>query len=132
MSFIVVQTRKTKRSKPQLAIVPTGWIINKTLFWPPNNLNEQIEDPNSKADPNTWKPVECKIFGNPTTFASAEDTINKSTNLTDSDDAKLMGRQTRRTKAPKKPKFQSKFYEIQEAKPMVSKQIISMVRHSRQ
>lgn len=110
--FTVVQTKKTVRSKPSMSSVPSGWIVNGQLFWPPRNQTTLITDPQSKADTKTWKMMDCKIIGKPTTLSNAEKSMDKLKDVTDSDDALLLSRGTRNSKPERKPKFVSKSYQL--------------------
>lgn len=115
--FSIVQTKKTVRSKPEMSKVPVGWLVKDKLYWPPNNLKALIEDPTSKADPKSWKAISnFKVIGKPMKYAAAESTMQQLSQMTDSDDAVLMDRGTRSTKAKSKQKFTSNLYKLEPPK----------------
>lgn len=119
--FSIVQTKKTVRSKPEMSKVPVGWMVKDKLYWPPNSLKTLIDDPSSKADPKSWKEItNFKVIGKPMKCEAAESTMQKLSELTDSDDAVLMDRGTRNTKAKVKPKFTSNLYKLEAPKQSVS------------
>lgn len=123
MSFIVVQTRKTVKSKPELTVVPVNCVIGDTLHYPPSDLNKLFTDPNLKPDLNTWKTNKCKVVGTANTFVEAETLIDQLLNVTDSEDAIELTRATRGTPAQKIKKFTSKTYTLtpsQQQQPPVS------------
>lgn len=112
MSFYVVQTRKSKRSKPSVTVVPSNWVKNNVVHWPPNNLITLAKDKDSTPDENNWKQQKCKIVAKAATFVQAEETMHTLESITDSEDAIELSRGTRSHPAKKKPKFVSNTYEL--------------------
>lgn len=116
MAFIVVQTRKTKKSKPILTIVPSNWVQNDQVWWPPNNFISLSTDETTIPDYKTWTKQACKAVGRTKTFRDAENEVNRLQMVTDSEDAVNMTQGTRGRPAKKKDKFESKSYNLQPPK----------------
>ncbi|XP_062555718.1 uncharacterized protein LOC134220633 [Armigeres subalbatus] len=112
MAFSVVQTRKTKKSKPCLSVVPSNWVNNENVFWPPRNLISLSTDENSLPDKCTWAKQSCKTVGRAKSYREAENIVSRLEIITDSEDAINMTHGTRANPAKKKPKFVSKSYEL--------------------
>lgn len=112
MAFCIVQTRKSKRSKPSLTVVPESWLENESVYWPPNNFVLLAKDETSTPDKQTWKKQNCKKVGQAQTHQQAEEVIGMLDKITDSEDALQMNRGTRSKPAKKQPKFQSKSYRL--------------------
>lgn len=112
MSFFVVQTRKTNKSKPSLTVVPSKWVKNKVVYWPPNNLITLSKNNESLPDESTWKQQKCKVVARATTYEQAENTMQKLETVTDSEDAMEMTRGTRLHPPKKKQKFVSNSYQL--------------------
>lgn len=106
MAFSVVQTRKTKKSKPSLTIVPSKWVNNGNVSWPPRNFISLSTDEHSFPDECTWTKQACKTVGRAKTYREAEDIVNKLEMVTDSEDAVDMTRGTRGKPGKKKLKFE--------------------------
>lgn len=111
MAFLVVQTRKTKKSKPALTIVPSKWVDSGIVLWPPSNFISLSTDEHSVPD-STWLKQNCKTVGRAKTYREAEDTVNRLETITDSEDAVEMTQGTRAKPAKKKPKFEVKSYNL--------------------
>lgn len=112
MAFSVVQTRKTKKSKPSLTIVPSTWAESGHVLWPPSNFISLSTDEYSIPDSNTWLKQPCKVVGRAKSYREAEDIVNRLEMVTDSEDAVNMMQGTRGRPAKKKPKFEAKFYNL--------------------
>lgn len=125
MAFSVVQTRKTKTSKPSLTVVPSKWIKNGHVFWPPSNLISLSTDEHSVPDDFTWLKQPCKTVGRAKSYREGEDIVTRLESVTDSDDAVTMTKGTRGRPAKKKPKFEAKSYEL--APPKVKTVLVSWI-----
>lgn len=113
MAFFIVQTRKTKKSKPCLTIVPTKWVVDNHVWWPPNNFISLSTNESTVPDFCVWASQLCKIVGRTKTYKNAEDEVNRLEMVTDSEDAVNMGQGTRARPPKKKPKFEAKVYALQ-------------------
>lgn len=100
--FTVVQLKKHVGAKPSMSIVPNGWIINETLFWPQKNQITLVKDPHSKADPATWKMI-GKIMDKSATLSNTEKLVD----VKDLEDAHILSRATHNINAAKKQTFAS-------------------------
>lgn len=121
MAFAVVQTRKTKKSKPILTIVPSKWIVDNQVWWPPNNFISLSTNESTVPEFNVWTKQVCKIVGRAKTYKLAEDEVNRLEMVTDSEDAVNMTQGTRGHPPKKKAKFVSKSYTLE---PPVKKAIM--------
>lgn len=124
MSFYVVQTRKSKKSKPSVTVVPSKWVENNVVHWPPNNFITLAKDENSTPDVKNWKQQKCKIVAKASTFDQAEETMHRLESITDSEDAVQMPMGTRLHPAKKKPKFQSKTYHLAPPVPQYETKVL--------
>lgn len=120
MPFCVVQTRKSKKSKPTLTIVPSKWVSGDMVYWPLSNFITLSADGNSVPD-STWRTQKCKVVGRAGSFKSAEETVRKLEIVTDSEDAAQTGLGTRANPGKKHVKFQSKVYQLAAPKSDSSK-----------
>ncbi|XP_062565423.1 uncharacterized protein LOC134227764 [Armigeres subalbatus] len=118
MSFCIVQTRKSKRALPSLTAVPTNWVQDKSVFWPPSNLVSLSQCKDSVPDKQIWKKQACKLLGKANSYHQAEELISMLDKMTDSEDALQMDRGTRANPAKKRPKFQSKSYQLAPPAPV--------------
>lgn len=123
MFFYVVQTRKSKKSKPCLTVVPSNWVKDGGVYWPPNNLITLAKNEDSLPDVQNWKKQKCKVVAEAATFDQAESSLQKLEMLTDSEDAVELLMGTRSHPAKRKPKFTSKLYTLA---PPVSKKSSKM------
>lgn len=112
MSFLVVQTRKNKRSRPTMTVVPSGWVKNKSIYWPKSNLVTLSTDGQSEPDMASWSQQKCKVVGSGASYAAAETIMKRLEVVTDSEDALEISRGTRGTPGVKKAKFHSKIYQL--------------------
>ncbi|XP_055535922.1 uncharacterized protein LOC129724785 [Wyeomyia smithii] len=111
MAFSVVQTRKTLLSKPALTIVPSLWVSEDTVKWPPNNLITLSR--NEQAYPGKeWKTQKCKILGHRSSYKQAEQLIEYLEEITDSDDAAQQSRGTRCRPPTKLEKIRMNLYSL--------------------
>lgn len=121
MAFSVVQTRKNKKSKPCLTIVPSKWVENGVVFWPQKNFISLSMDENSTPD-ESWTQQPCKTVGRSKTYSEAEDIVNRLEMVTDSEDAQDMTQGTRGKPARKKTKFEAKSYNL--APPLIKRVMV--------
>lgn len=112
MPFTVVQTRKTKRSRPVLTIVPSKWVSDGCVYWPPTNFVTLSANGDSEPNKDEWRKQKCKIVGRAHTYKSAEEIVRKLESVTDSEDAAQSSLGTRAHPGKKKAKFQSKTYQL--------------------
>ncbi|XP_055548959.1 uncharacterized protein LOC129732266 [Wyeomyia smithii] len=112
MKFCVVQTRKSKMSKPVLSVVPSKWVASNNVYWPPSNLLALSVKSDSEPEKSKWLKQNCKLVGRANTYKSAEEIVRKLENVTDSEDAAQTNRGTRAHPAKKKAKFESKTYQL--------------------
>ena len=110
--FSVVKTRKGKKSRSTLSVVPSNWVGNNCVFWPPNELVSLSQNADSKPELK-WKPTEGKVLATAETFQLAEVRLSELLGQTDSEDA---GVGTRAKPAAKKQKFVPSSYELSEVK----------------
>ncbi|XP_055549874.1 uncharacterized protein LOC129732738 [Wyeomyia smithii] len=111
MAFSVVQTRKTLLSKPALTIVPSLWVSEDTVKWPPNNLISLSR--NEQAYPGKeWKTRKCKILGHRSSYKQAEQLIEYLEEITDSGDAVQQSRGTRCRPPKKLEKIRMNLYTL--------------------
>ncbi|XP_058443386.1 uncharacterized protein LOC131436134 [Malaya genurostris] len=107
--FSVVQTRKGRKFKPQLTVVPTTWVGNNCVFWPPNSLVSLSRDASSRPG-QTWNAGKAKILASEETYEAAESMMTELEKLTDSEEAEVM--ETRYALPKKKDKFSTKCYQL--------------------
>ncbi|XP_065079183.1 uncharacterized protein LOC135702108 [Ochlerotatus camptorhynchus] len=116
MPFSIVQTRKNKRARPTMTIVPNTWVKHNSVYWPMSNLLTLSADENSEPDMASWSLQKCKVVGRGSTYADAENVMRILEAVTDSEDTVEISRGTRATPGTKKPKFNSKVYQLAPAK----------------
>lgn len=108
--FSVVKTRKGKKGRPTLSVVPSNWVGNNCVFWPPNELISLSHDGSTKPELK-WKATEGKALAKAETFELAEARLSELLAQSDSEDA---GISTRAKPAAKKQKFVSSSYDLVE------------------
>ncbi|XP_058455208.1 uncharacterized protein LOC131432740 [Malaya genurostris] len=108
--FAVVQTRKGKKSKPSLTVVPENWTGDKCVFWPPKGLVSLSRNPNTKPG-SSWVATKAKVVGRANSFTEAEKILAELQIITDSEDVEGVG--TRKNPVKSKGKFISNTYELQ-------------------
>ena len=106
--FSVVQTRKTKKCKPELMVVPSRWVGDKCVFFPPNEVVTLSTNPESKPG-RGWTVKPAKVLAEAASYENAEKRLAELTSQTDSEDASIG---TRQKPPAKKPKFSSKIYKL--------------------
>lgn len=126
MPFSVVQTRKSKKSKPTLTIVPSKWTSGDEVYWPPTNFVSLSANGDSEPIKEVWQKQNCKILGRGHSYKSAEELIRRLENITDSEDAAQCSLGTRAHPGKKKQKFQSKTYQL--ASPEVKSSEVSQTQ----
>ncbi|XP_062562278.1 uncharacterized protein LOC134225871 [Armigeres subalbatus] len=112
MPFIVVQTRKSKKSRPVLTVVPSKWVSGDVVYWPPTNFVTLSVNGDSEPVKELWQKQKCKVMGRENTLKSAEEIVRKLENVTDSEDAAQTTIGTRAHPGKKKQVFQSKTYQL--------------------
>lgn len=112
MDFIIVQTRKSKRSKPSMTVVPSKWARKDYVYWPPANLSKLSTDPCSEPNTAIWSTQKCKIVGHGQTYESTDELMKKLEAQTDSEDALLYSRGTRANPGKKAPRFKLNQYQL--------------------
>lgn len=120
MVFCVVQTRKTKKSKPVLSIVPSNWIQDGQVSWPPNNFISLSTDASSVPSV-SWIKQNCKVVGRAKSYREGENLVSRLEQVTDSEDA-VQQYVTRGRPPKKKAKFEVKTYKLTQpqSQPIVS------------
>ncbi|XP_062563492.1 uncharacterized protein LOC134226620 [Armigeres subalbatus] len=111
MPFVVVQTKKNKKARPTMTVVPSTWAKNNTVYWPTANLVTLSYDEHSQPE-ETWQSQKCKIIGSGPTYTDADNIMKRLEVVTDSEDAAEISRATRATPGSKKAKFSSKTYQL--------------------
>ncbi|XP_065078477.1 uncharacterized protein LOC135701563 [Ochlerotatus camptorhynchus] len=130
MPFSIVQTRKNKRARPTMTIVPNTWVKNNSVYWPMSNLLTLSADENSEPDMASWSLQKCKVVGRGSTYADAENVMRILEAVTDSEDTVEISRGTRATPGTKKPKFNSKVYQLAPAKHQLQMMIRPLIVQS--
>lgn len=111
MSFVIVQTRRSVSSNPELSVIPSSWVTGDIGSWPPRGAVKLARDPTSKPEKD-WLKYNVIVLATLETLEEAEARLEELKLESDSEDAMLRARSTRSQPGAKQKKFLSQKFTL--------------------
>lgn len=111
--FCIIKTRKSKCAHPELVIVPSNWVKENEISWPPKQWVTLSKNNPESVPESDWIRKKCKMMvTNIANYEKGERVLAELLAKTDSEDALELARGTRNNPAKKIPKFVSKSFSL--------------------